>query len=98
MLEVLAIDDFSPRLGETFRLRCDDGSTLDLRLDRVTAHGRAPAAGGRAPFAIEFTGPRENILPQRIYRLEHDELEPLEIFLVPLAPDASSARYEAVFN
>ncbi|HWH12477.1 MAG TPA: hypothetical protein VG165_15240 [Solirubrobacteraceae bacterium] len=95
---MLAIDTFLPRLGEVFRVRLDDGATLDLRLDRATAHGEPYVAGGRAPFAIEFTGPPQTILPQRIYRLEHDELEALEIFLVPLAPDASGARYEAVFN
>jgi hypothetical protein len=38
------------------------------------------------------------LLPQRIYRLEHAELDTLELFLVPIAQDASGTRYEAVFG
>jgi hypothetical protein len=98
MLETLSIDTFAPRLGEVFRARLDGGTTLDLRLDRATPAGRSLLEGGRAPFAIEFSGPREPILQQGIHRLEHDALDALEIFLVPLTPDASGARYEAVFS
>jgi len=38
------------------------------------------------------------ILPQRIYRVEHDAIGVCEIFLVPLTPDADGARYQAVFT
>jgi hypothetical protein len=37
-------------------------------------------------------------LPQRIYRLEHAALDPLEIFIVPIGPDAEGMRYQAVFT
>jgi hypothetical protein len=50
--------------------------------------------GGRVPFSLEFQGGPNPPLPQRIYRVEHDELGSLEIFLVPIAAD----RYEAVFT
>jgi hypothetical protein len=33
-----------------------------------------------------------------MYRFEHDRLGPLEIFIVPLQPDAGGARYQAVFS
>jgi hypothetical protein len=38
------------------------------------------------------------LLPQRIYRLEHAELDTLELYLVPIAQDASGTRYEPVFG
>jgi hypothetical protein len=48
------------------------------------------ASGGRAPFSLEFRGGPDPPLPQRIYRLEHDELGAIEIFLVPIASDRYS--------
>jgi hypothetical protein len=45
-----------------------------------------------------FRGPRTPVLPQRIYRLEHAVMGPLEIFLVPIGPDAEGMRYQAVFT
>jgi hypothetical protein len=37
-------------------------------------------------------------LPQRVYTLEHDSMGAFELFLVPVARDEKSFRYEAVFN
>jgi hypothetical protein len=37
------------------------------------------------------------VLPQATYPVEHDELGRMEIFLVPIGPDGSGMRYEAVF-
>jgi hypothetical protein len=53
-----------------------------------------------------FRGPLEPILPQGIYRLEHEHLGALELFIVPIGPNknANSAEgptamlYEAVFG
>jgi hypothetical protein len=51
------------------------------------------------PFALEFSGPTEPALDQRIYRLGHPALGELEIFLVPIGIEpAGGRRYEAVFN
>ncbi len=65
---------------------------FEAELVEVTEIAREP--GGRAPFSLVFRGGPDPPLPQRIYRVEHDELGALEIFLVPIAPD----RYEAVFT
>jgi hypothetical protein len=61
-------------------------------LIEVTEIPRGP--GGRAPFSLVFEGGPDPPLPQGIYRVEHDALGALEIFLVPIAAD----RYEAVFT
>lgn len=51
-----------------------------------------------APFAVEFEGPRDPMLPQGIHALHHPSLGLLELFMVPLARTASHARYELIFN
>ena len=38
------------------------------------------------------------VLPQRIYRLEHNGLGELDIFLVPIGKDADGVSYQAMFN
>ena len=55
-------------------------------------------AGIRPPFSIVFLEPAAEVLPQAIYRFDHDELGAFELFVVPIARDADGTRYEAVFT
>ena len=51
------------------------------------------------PFSLVFLGPSNPILPQATYRLTHDRLGQLDIFIVPVGPDPQGRiQYEAVFN
>ncbi len=97
MLETFTIDTFSGRIGERFRVRFEAETPVEVELAAAQALGSAEGAG-RAPFSIVFRGPQEPIYEQRIYPVEHDELGSFELFLVPIASDASGARYEAVFT
>jgi hypothetical protein len=99
VLTDLTLATFEPRLGESFRIALDEGQGVDVELVEAVASagGGARGEGLREPFSIVFRGPYEPVLPQRIYRIEHDELGALEIFLVPIGPDESGMRYEAVF-
>jgi len=38
------------------------------------------------------------VLPQRLYRLEHNGLGELDIFLVPIGKDEQGVSYQATFN
>jgi hypothetical protein len=91
-LETLTADDFATLRGERFRISPDDAEPFDAELVEVTEIPREP--GGRAPFSLVFQGGPDPPRPQRIYRVEHDRLGAIEIFLVPIAAD----RYEAVFT
>lgn len=51
---------------------------------------------GYAPFSLEFAC--ETLMPQGTYELAHETLGVHQIFLVPIASDGTSTRYEAVFN
>ena len=98
-LEHLTAATFASHRGSLFRVvdAASDGTELRLiEADELPAQPGAPRA---EPFSLVFTGPAEPRLEQRTYRLDHDELGELDIFLVPIgfAPDGE-LLYEAVFN
>jgi hypothetical protein len=90
---VLEIADFRSAVGTSFTL--EGGHAL--RLVEAQATGGRAAGMPRDPFRLAFLGPADPILPQRIYRLEHEALGRLDIFLVPIANDAGGTTYEAIF-
>lgn len=91
-LESLTKDDFVPLVHQRFRVDPGGQTPFEVELVEVSEIAREP--GGRAPFSLVFAGGPSAPLSQRIYRLEHDHLGALEIFLVPIA----AGRYEAVFT
>ena len=94
MLENFSVGTFSGHLGDSFRVYPEDSGTLDLELVSATTLGQS---SGR-PFSIVFRCPRDVLLPQRIYRMEHGEIGAFDIFLVPIGPDEEGLLYEAIFN
>jgi hypothetical protein len=92
------LSTFEPYLETRFAVY--DGDEHRLHVDLIRAERPASARPDAArPFSLVFRGPMEPILQQQIYRLECKGLaEPLDLFLVPIGPDASGMRYEAVFN
>ena len=99
MLETFTADTFTPRVGETFRFVVDEEWEMRARLTSVTPWGDETArARGRQPFTLLFHAPRESQVPQSIYRVENENMEPFELFLVPVGADGEGMRYEAVFT
>jgi len=88
--------------GDEFRLRPDEGESVPLVLDQVTALGDGrprPGLARQEPFSLLFRGPPGFAAPQRIWPLEHDRLGELRIFLVPVGQDQEGRmRFEAIFN
>jgi hypothetical protein len=97
MLDKLTIESFTPHVGTSFWLHADDRK-IEIRLTRAAKVMESETARlTRTPFSLFFLAPI--LLPQQIYRLAHDGFaEPLDIFLVPIAGDASGFTYEAVFT
>jgi uncharacterized protein DUF6916 len=91
-LAALTADDFAALRGDRFRIVPGDVPDFEVELVEVAEIPREP--GGRAPFSLAFRGGPTPPLPQRIYRVEHDALGELDIFLVPIAAD----RYQAIFT
>ena len=97
MSDTLTIESFAPHVGTSFRLHAGD-RRIELRLTRAAKVMESEAARlARTPFSLFFLA--LVLLPQQIYRVTHDGFaEPLDIFLVPIARDASGFTYEAVFT
>jgi len=96
-LATLAVDDFTPFLGQLFRL-AHDGGVVELVLRRADPACIRAREARRAGFSLEFLGPPAPCLTQRIYPLEHPQLGVLELFLVPLGYEQNGVRYEVVFG
>lgn len=97
MLDTLTIESFTPHVGTSFWLEAGH-RRIELRLTRAAKVMESEAARlTRTPFSLFFLAPV--LLPQQIYRLTHDGfVEPLDVFLVPVAQDAGGVTHEAVFT
>ena len=98
MIESLTHEQFDNLLQQRFEIVLED-SRIPCKLSECTVlkDGDQTSEGGRQPFSLIFVGPASPILPQATYRLEHDEMGALELFLVPVGCDEVGAQYQAVF-
>ena len=99
MLDKLTQEDFAKHLNQRFRLRSEAGE-LQLELIEAVAvdtAGKRPD-GQRAPFSLLFRGPKDVLLPQMIYDLEHQDMGSLGLFLVPIGPDEDGMRLDRWFK
>jgi hypothetical protein len=96
MLDKVTKETFDPVKGGVFGLR-HDGATITLELSAVLGT-RLKGAATREQFSLHFRGPTTPLLPQQIYRLQHQDIGVLDIFLVPIGRDATGMIYEAVFT
>jgi hypothetical protein len=97
MLETLTKETWKTYLDGTFQVYIDAARSLDMRLAEVSGYGRRPDAK-REAYSLVFRGPMKPLLMQRIYSIRHEQMGQLEIFLVPIGPDADGMRYEAIFT
>lgn len=97
MLQDLTPASFEAHLGTPFHIHYGGEAPLDAVLLEVKRH--EPHPGPRSePFSTYFRSASRPILPQSIYRVEHEALGTLDLFLVPVGPDPQGMLYEAVFN
>jgi hypothetical protein len=95
--ELLTIEQFDDKVGQTFALDEADAPAIPLTLiEAKTLRNYANAK--REPFSLLFTSQGDFVLPQRIYALRHEVLGPVSIFLVPLNHKDSLTTYQAIFN
>lgn len=90
--------EFSRHLNTDFNLTFGD-EPLQLSLVAVKPYlPQANEQSGMERFSLFFDGPLDRYLPQRVYRLTHEAMGEIDIFLVPIEKKANAFRYEAVFN
>ena len=100
-------DDTHARISDARDVRAPDRGALpalrrrrpddDATLIEATPLGASRGAG-RQPFSIVFLGPAAPVWRQRIYRVEHSALDPLDVFLVPVGPRDGGMQYQAIFT
>src|SRR3954453_24119964 len=90
--------EFSRHLNTDFGLSFGD-EQLHLKLVAVKAYlPQADEQSGMERFSLFFDGTLDRYLPQRMYRLTHEAMGEIDLFLVPIEKKESSFPYEAVFN
>ena len=95
MTEFFTMDTFSGHVGTRFLMRYGDSQTAELELISVSDVGSSPR---QIQFSLVFQGPADAPIAQSIYRIEHNTLGALEVFLVPIGKDHRGVHYEAIFN
>ena len=100
MDRTLVFEDFADKVGQGFAIAADDGAA-SVAATLTEAELLNPGRGldvGRVPFSLVFVADHPAVLPQRLYRIEHEALGALSIFLVPIARDTRGVSYQATFN
>ena len=93
----LTENEFSKHVNTNFSVA--GAQPLELELQEVKGYlSKAHEQQGMERFSAFFSGPREPLLRQAVYTLEHESMGTFELFLVPIAQDEQVSRYEAVFN
>lgn len=88
---------FAACVNDTFRLVAGETHHAAVLVEAKALGPGARAAREVERFSLVFRTAPEVVLPQRVYRLEHDSLGALDLFLVPIGPDGEGMCYEAVF-
>lgn len=96
MSQDLTRDAFAEQRNTKFKIYFTPDKAAEAELVEVSQLRTYPR---QEIFALVFLFPPDLPAEQRIYRMEHDALGALEIFLVPFEKTADGAvKYEAVFN
>jgi len=94
MSELPSRSAFAECLGSGFRIRASAEREEAVTLIEVQELG---SSGPGEQFSVIFRGGQGDHLPQRIYRMEHEKLGLMDLFLVPVGPDDKGMLYQAVF-
>jgi hypothetical protein len=95
MTDNLSSKIFSEHLNSEFKILLPNSEPLTLRLTEVNERSTAPQ---QEQFSLYFRGPHTQRLQQQIYRLEHEKIGSLDLFIVPIGVDQEGMQYEVVFN
>lgn len=87
--------DFDPHLNTNFQVHTDTLGVVDMELFEVS-EDKYP---GQESFTVIFKAPKEKVFHQKIYKMTHQEMGEIELFLTPISygkPDAM--YYQSVFS
>ncbi len=94
MPEIFNYEALAGQLNTKFALP-DADQPFELELVEVT---EPTVTASQTFFSLFFLGNGDLLLPQGTYRMNHEQLGEMVIFLVPTAREADGFKYEAAFN
>ena len=94
MSEIFNHETLVGHLNTKFAL-IDTAQPFELELVEVT---KPTVTASQTFFSLYFMSKGDFMLPQGTYRINHEQLGEMMIFLVPTARDNNGFKYEAVFN
>jgi len=95
MNEFPSRDEFFNCLNDKFRIFFSPEQATEVELIEVTEIRKQPRV---EDFSLIFSVPKSVPSRQSLYHVEHDALEAMDLFLVPVEETPESYLYEAVFN
>jgi Domain of unknown function (DUF6916) len=94
-------NEFSQHLNTKYRVNIDAPQPIELELVDVKSYvnkNNPAEQGGMERFSVYFLGSDDILLPQGTYRLTHERMGDVDLFLVPIKQEEHAFRYEAIFN
>ena len=97
LADIKDVSIFAEYLGSLFRIDVGPDQFVNAELIEAEALDTAPRGAGlppREPFSLLFAVQADIELPQHTYRVSHERLGELPLFLVPVG----SGQMESIFN
>ncbi len=95
MLEKLTYEALTAALDTLFKVHGRNGETVEMKLVEVSPLKKTAQTES---FSLTFQAPIDSPLGQGNYPIEHLQLGPAELFIVPVKQEAGHLFYQAVFN
>ena len=96
MLDRLRKEDFEPLIGHRVSVVAG-GSSTELEVAEASSL-KSPSPRETPPFRVILRSRDGWRAPQGMFRISHPKLGELELFAVPIGPDAEGLCYEILFN
>lgn len=95
-------NEFSPYLGDQFKICSAESEPLKVELIEVTDRSprinRDDGAVQQQCFSLLFQGSLDQPLRQNTYSFKHPKMGTFDLFIVPVGKDKTAMQYEAVIN
>ena len=96
MADALRHETYAGHEGSIFTVHVNEEESLDLELVDVSVK----EFPGQYAFSVVFRGPSDRFFPQSSFKVEHQELGELEMFIAPInyKGNRDGIHYEFVVN
>jgi len=91
----LTIETFQQNLRTKFRVSRQAADPVTLDLVNVQA---GQSTSSQQQFSVLLSGPAADGLGQGTFRMEHEQMGVVDLFIVPVERHGEQIRYQAVFN